>query len=345
MSLQHTKESIDTVVNTLSNAELRLEVALAEPLLQLLLVLLGVLGAHVLVADDEAAHGQTLGHNVHEVLDRVGLVRLVVVLGDHTAGDDAAEVVHGVDGGLELLAADVLVVDVDAVGGQAGERVRGLLGLVVEAVVEVQLVLDELELLVVTDRADHPEALVLGKLSDELSDGAGRGGDEDGLALLGLSDLVEGGPGGQTGHAEGTKEELGVEVVGVLELADSLDGRGVKEGVLLNWCDAECDQNLALLEVLVVRLDDLEDAAVCDGRVHLEGRRVRLLAGVTHAATLVGVERCVEVLDDKTALGDLLVKVELAGLNCEMLARNRPAHRLLLEDESLVLNHGVFVCL
>lgn len=303
-------------------------------------MLLGVLGTHVLVADDETAHGEALGNNVHQVLDGVGLLGLEVVLGDHTAGDDAAEVVHGVDGGRELLAADVLVVDVDAVGGEAGEGVGGLLGLVVEARVESEVVLDELELLVVTDGADDGQALVLGELANELANGAGRGGDEDCLALLGLADLVEGGPRGQAGHAQGTEEVLGVKVVGVLELPDGLDGLGVEEGVLLNGCDAESDEELAFLEVRVVGLDDLEDGAVGDGLAELEGRRVGLLRGVAHAATLVGVERRVEVLNDETALGDLLLEIELADLDSEVLPGNRPAYRRLLEDETLVLNHG-----
>ena len=125
-------------------------------------MILGVLGTHVLVANNETADGEALGNDLHQVFDGVRVLRLDVVLGDHTAGDDAAEVVQGVDCGLELLAADVLVVDIDTVRREAGERIGGFLGLVVEAVVEAELVLDELEFLVVADGADDLQALVLG---------------------------------------------------------------------------------------------------------------------------------------------------------------------------------------
>lgn len=312
-----------------------------QPLLQLLLVILVVPGAHVLVSNNEAANGKALGDDLHQVADRVLLAGLGVVLADHAAGDDAAEVVHGVDGGLELLAAHVLVVDVDAVGGEARERVGGLLGLVVEAGVEAELGGDEVELLVVADAADDGEAFMLGQLTDELADGARCGGDEDGLALLGHTDLVEGTPGCEAGHAQRAEEVLGVEVVWVLELLDLLDGLGVEYAVLLNWRDAACDEDIALLELVCVALHDLEDGAVGDGLAELEGRRVRLGLGSAHATTLVGIEGGVEVLDEKTASGELLVEVDIAGLDGEVLAWLGPALWHLLEDDTLVLNHIV----
>jgi hypothetical protein len=143
LSAQHTQEPINSTINALGNTELSLESALREPLLELLLVVLVVPGAHVCVSDDEAAHGNSLGDDLHEVADRVDVFGLGVVLADHAAGDDATKVLHGVDGGFELFAADVLVVDVDAVRSEACERVGGLLGLVVEASVEAELRGDE----------------------------------------------------------------------------------------------------------------------------------------------------------------------------------------------------------
>ena len=129
-------------------------------------MLAGVPGAHVGITNNEAAHGQALGDDLHEVADGVLVLGLEVVLGDHAAGDDAAEVVHAGDGGFELLAADVLVVDVDALGREALEGVERLLLLVVEAGVEAELLGDEVELLVLADGADDGQALVLGELAD-----------------------------------------------------------------------------------------------------------------------------------------------------------------------------------
>ena len=124
---------------------------------------------------------------------------------------------------------------------------------------------------------------------------------------------------------------------------NALDGIGVEEGIFLNRCDTQGDQHFTFLEVLVVRLNDLEDGAVRNGLAELEGRGVRFLAGVSHAATLVRVERSVEVLDNKTAFGDLLLEVEVACLNCNVLARLGPALRHLLEDDTLILNHCVYM--
>jgi hypothetical protein len=77
---QHAEEAIDGVIDALCDAQLGLEAALAEPLLQLLLVVLCVPGAHVVVADDEAAHGDALRDDLHEVAQRVLLAGLAVVL-------------------------------------------------------------------------------------------------------------------------------------------------------------------------------------------------------------------------------------------------------------------------
>ena len=129
-------------------------------------MILVVLGAHVVVADNETTHSEALGNDLHEVTDGVLLAGLKVVLRDHTAGNNATEVVHGVDGSLELLTTDVLVVDVDTVRGEAGERVGSLLLLVVEAMVEVELLGDEFELLVVTDTSNDSKTFVLGELAN-----------------------------------------------------------------------------------------------------------------------------------------------------------------------------------
>jgi hypothetical protein len=339
LALEQTDEALAGIVDTLGDIHGGLEGALAEPLLDLLLVLAGVPGAHVGITNNEAAHGQALGDDLHEVADGVLVLGLEVVLGDHAAGDDATKVVHAGDGGLELLTADVLVVDVDTVGGQALEGVKRLLLLVVEAGVEVKVLGDEVELLVVTDGADDGEALVLGELADELADGTGGGGDEDGLALLGDTNIVEGRVGGQTGHAEGTEEELGVKLVGVV---DDIGGVGdlLGEGSVLGGGSLEEGADLvAGLELLVVALDDSGNAAVGDGGVQLKGGSVGLDVAGTHAATLVGVEGDIVDLDGDAALGRGLLGVECVLLDANVLAGDDLLAGVSEVCEGLVLNH------
>lgn len=82
LALEDTKKTLGGVVDALGDVELDLDGALGNPLGELLLVLLAVLGAKVLVENDEAAHLEALGEDVDEVLDAVALFGLGVVLGD-----------------------------------------------------------------------------------------------------------------------------------------------------------------------------------------------------------------------------------------------------------------------
>lgn len=254
LAREQAKEALSGVVDTLSDTELGLVGTLVNPLLDVLLVVGKVLGAHTLVADDEALNLQALGNDLHKVADGVLLTRSGVVLRDHTAADDATEVVHGVDRSLKVFTTNVLVVDVDTVGSKSGEGIGRLLVLVVEGTVEAKVVGDVVLLLVIADGADDLQALVLGELANELTNGTRCGTDEDGLALLGLTNGVEARVGGKTGHAEGANEELGVEVVGVLELAGGsslvLGDDTVLSSVLHH------NNDIAGLELVVVRLED-----------------------------------------------------------------------------------------
>lgn len=334
LSVEDTDQALGSVVNANGLVDENLEGTILDPLLHVLLVLLGVDITQALVTDNEAAHGNTLDKDVVDVLDGVGSG---VVLGDETADDDTAEVVHGLKGSLEVLATDVLVVDVDTLGGKTGKSISGLLGLVVEAL-EAESLGDVLELLVGTDGADDAQALVLGELANELADGTAGSGDEDGLALLGLADLVQGGVCGQTGHAEGTEEDAEVlEAERVLELADAdelllADGDELLDGNVT-------DDQVAFLVVGVVGADDLADGGTLNGLVKVEGGSVGLGASIAHAATHVRVEAGVEGLEDDTVVGGSNVGVIGGGLNGKILPGLGVSLGDLLEDESLV-GHG-----
>lgn len=87
LSVQHAEEGIDGVLDADIDVRLGLEGAIVDPLLQLLLVLDSVLGTHVRVGNDEAAHRDALGRHHEQVRDAVALLGCQVVLRDHAAGD------------------------------------------------------------------------------------------------------------------------------------------------------------------------------------------------------------------------------------------------------------------
>ena len=109
----------------------------------------------------------------------------------------------GADGRLQVVAADVVEVDVDTVRGGLAQLLGDRAVLVVERRVEAVLLDEELDLLVGAGRADDPGgALELGDLADLAADGAGRAGDEDRVALLEGGGAQQTGVGGEAGHAE-----------------------------------------------------------------------------------------------------------------------------------------------
>lgn len=259
----------------------------------------------------------------------------------HAADGNATAGVDGLERRLEVAAADVLKVNVDALGRQPGQRVRGVLLLVVEAGVEAELLGDEVELLVGADGADDGEALALGDLADDLADGAGGGAHEDGLAGLGFPDLVQAGPGREPGHAEGPEEQAQVEAVRVADLADAGGGRVRHHGVLGDGREGEDD--VALGEALGAAPEHLGDDAVEHRPVQVKGRRVRLLLGRAHAPAEVGVHRGLLDLEHEAALGGR-VDVRGAVLDGQVLAGDGEALGDLFEDERLVLDHdGLFL--
>ena len=125
--------------------------------------------------------------------------------------------VHVQERSVELLAADVVVVDVNTLRGEALQRVVGRLLLVVPSSVETELLGDVLQLGIVANTADDRQALVLGQLAHQRADGTSGRGDEDGLALLGLADLKKTGVGRQSGHAQSADEHVQAEIVWVLQ--------------------------------------------------------------------------------------------------------------------------------
>jgi hypothetical protein len=125
------------------------------------------------VPDEEATHGEALGHHQHEIVGSRRRGRGVVG-GDHAAQRDAPERLHGADRRLEVLAAHVVELDVDAVGGRLPQGLVGRRFLIVEGGVEAQLVPQEADLLPGADAADRLAARDPRQLPDHAADGARR---------------------------------------------------------------------------------------------------------------------------------------------------------------------------
>ena len=194
-----------------------------------------------------------------------------------------------------IVAADIVEIDVDAVGaGRAQRRVEVLLGLVVDAGVEAELVLHEGALLRAAGDADHAAAHDLADLAHHLADRAGRRRDDDGLARLGLADIEQAEIGGHARHAEHAvggrdRRQRGIDLAQSRPPADRifLPAQPVLDDV-------------AHGEARIARLHHLADGAA--GHHLAQPDRRRIGRGVAHAAALVGIERQIGDLDQHLAV-------------------------------------------
>ena len=107
------------------------------------------------------------------------------------------------DHGIGDRAADVVEVDVDALGAQLAQLFDVVLGgAIVERAVEAQLVDDIASFFVVSRNAHGAATFDLGDLADDRADGPGRARDEDGLARLGRADVEQAEIGREARHAQ-----------------------------------------------------------------------------------------------------------------------------------------------
>src|SRR5262249_4757241 len=153
-----------------------------------------------MVADDEAANHRA----VHEQRPQVRSARHLrrVVFGDQPAQRNACAAIQALHDRGQHRAADVLEVDVDAIGTRGLQRGLQIVGLVVEARVEPELVDDVPALLRGSGDANRPASFDLRKLADDRTDGPRRGGDDDGFARLRLTDVQQSDVGRHARHAQ-----------------------------------------------------------------------------------------------------------------------------------------------
>lgn len=240
-----------------------------------------------------------------------------------------------------MITSNILEVNIDTVGSKSRQRILWLLLLVVKSVVKAKL-LDQFQLLIRADRANDTETLALGDLADDLSYGASSRTDEDGLTLLGLSNFMQTRPSSQTRHSKRAKEQGKVEVVRVVDLAGWAKST-LLDADILGDGDIGNDE-IAFGKVGVVALEDLGNGAVDNGILYLEGRAVRLDLGVAHLSAQIRVEGGIDVFEDQSTLGCLLIEINGTILNCEVLSCYRETSGDLFKDEGFVLGHDGGLC-
>ena len=153
------------------------------------------------VEDDEALHRRALDEQIAErARSRRGVGR--VVAGDQAAERDAGADVEPREDRVHEVAADILEVDVDAVGRRRGELGGPVVGAVVDGRVEAKLVGEQRALLGSAGDPDDACAVGLGELAGDRADRARRGRDDDRLARLWLADVADPDPRGEPGHPE-----------------------------------------------------------------------------------------------------------------------------------------------
>src|SRR5436190_17151804 len=149
---------------------------------------------------DEALHAEPLGDDPEDVA-RAGRALRLAVSRDHPARDDAAEVLHVLERGVEDVAADVVEVDVDAFRTRLTERTADVARFVVDAVVEPELVDDPAALLLAARDADDAAPEDLADLARDRADAARRARHHERLARLRLPDVGDAEVRGDTGVA------------------------------------------------------------------------------------------------------------------------------------------------
>lgn len=82
----------------------------------------------------------------------------------------------------------------------------------------------------------------------------------------------------------------------------------------------------------------MKDGAVGDGLTGLGGNQVGILSRRAHAATLVGIEGGIEVLDEDISFGEGFFEVNEAILDREVLSDLGQAAGDLLEDQAFIMH-------
>ena len=237
-------------------------------------------------ADDEAAQRQALADRQHQVV-RTGDGRGGVVIGDRAAQRQAAVDPHRAERCLQMVTADVVEIDIQALGRGAAQLPRQVAGVVVEDMVETDPAA-VLDLVSRSDRADHGAAADLGDLAHQAADGARRTRDKHRLAGFERGNVQQADVSRHARHAEHAEVGRGRRH----RVGDARDpGAIADEG--LAPTEVARDQ-VTRRETRVPALEHPADRTTLHHFADLPGRRVRL--HVAHAPAHVRVDAHRQVL-------------------------------------------------
>ena len=260
---------------------------------------------------------------------RAGRLRRIV-LADRPAAHDPAAQRHVEQGRLQDRAADIVEIDVDAVGREFGDAPAQRLVLVVDAGVEAESIGHPGAFLRPAGDADRPAAEIVRDLADEHADGAGRGGHQHRLARLRPADMDQAVIGGLAGDAVerdqvAERAHIGRQLLHAVHLV---------RGVILPAQRAADD--IAGREPLRLARDDDADAVA----VHDVAGADPLAVGVAlHPGPVGGVER-----EQQGADLDLagLRRRRRAGAHLEMAVLQLAGRSFDQEDLTVRFGHRAF---
>ena len=280
-----------------------------------------------MAADAEALDADALVEHGAEVAQAAAVAG--VVLRDLPADGHARIGVEVQQYGVEDVAADVVEVDVDALGSGLGERRPDGARLVVDAGVEAEIGDDVAALLGPAGDADGAAALDARDLADGAADGAGRRRDDDRLAVPDAGDVDEADHGGgarlaDEAEAEGERLQVGRQLAQALAVED--DVLAPAELAL---------HGVARLEIGMAALDHDAGAAADHDVADLQGIGV-LAVAAAHLPAHVGIDRQVVRAHQHLAVGGPRDRC----LDEAEAARLRHAVRRLDVDELAMCRHG-----
>ncbi len=243
-------------------------------------------------------------------------------MGDRAGHGDAAVGVEHHQGGVQVVGADVVEVDVDAVGRGLAQLFQDRARPVVEGGVAADLA-QPADLVLAARAADHPGgALDLGDLAGHAAHRAGRAGDEHHVALFQLGDVEQAHVGGQRGHAEHAQ----VGGRGQPSCGGHLPRLPGGQDGLVPPAQHVQDQ-VAFGQVRRAGLDDRADRAALQRLAQPERRDVGL--HVVHPAAHVRVDRHEQVAHPDLPVGEL----GPVRLGQREVRRGRPSGRPRGEDD------------
>ena len=225
------------------------------------------LAAVGVVADDEAAQRRRLPIGLRQLRGRRGGV--VVVAGDRSAQGDAAAQAQGVDRRREVLAADVVEVDVDAVRRGLAQQLGDRAVVVVERGVEAELVAQPRDLLGRARRSRSrcgPRSFAICPASEPTAPAAPHTNTTS--PSLQLRDVQQPDVGGQARHPEHAQMDARRGPLGVDACA-----RARPSTTAYSRQPSRCSDEVALGEPVGPRRDDLADRAAVERRAELQRRQ------------------------------------------------------------------------